>query len=42
MKKCYSCNNKPTKNGVYKSNIQKFIVEQLPNNNSHYHKKGTA
>ena len=42
MKKCYSCNNKPTKNGVYKSNIEKFIFEQLPNNNSHYHKKGTS
>lgn len=41
MKNCYSCNNNPTKNGIYKSNIENFIFEQLPNDNKHYHKIGS-
>ena len=40
MKSCYSCNEKPVKNGIYKSQIEDFIKEQLPKTNTHYHKKG--
>ena len=40
MKTCYSCSSKPTKNGVYKSELEKFIFNQLPKDNTHYHKIG--
>ena len=42
MKTCYSCSSKPTKNGVYKSELQNFIFNQLPKDNTHYHKFGTT
>ena len=40
MKACYSCSTKPIKNGVYKSNLEKFIGQQLPKDNTHTHKIG--
>ena len=40
MKTCYSCSSKPTRNGVYKSELQEFIFSQLPKDNKHYHKVG--
>lgn len=42
MKSCYSCNSKPVKNGIYKSHLEKFIFEQLPKDNTHFHKKDTT
>ena len=39
MKTCYSCSSKPTRNGVYKSELQEFIFSQLPKDNKHYHKQ---
>ena len=40
MKACYSCSSKPTKNGVYKSELEHFIFSQIPKDNTHYHKIG--
>lgn len=42
MKTCYSCSSKPTKNGVYKSELENFIFSQLPKDNTHYHKIGAS
>lgn len=42
MKTCYSCSSKPTKNGVYKSELENFIYSQLPKDNTHYHKIGAS
>lgn len=40
MKTCYSCRDAPIKNGVYRSDLEKFIFNQLPKDNKHYHKIG--
>ena len=40
MKTCYSCSDKPIRNGIYKSDLEKFIFQQLPKDNTHYHKIG--
>lgn len=42
MKTCYSCSSKPTKNGVYKSYLENFIFNQVPKDNTHYHKIGAT
>ena len=42
MKTCYSCSNKPIKNGIYKSDLEKFIHERMPEDNKHYHKIGAT
>ena len=41
MKACYSCSDRPIRNGIYKSVMEKFIKDQLPKTNKHYHKKGS-
>lgn len=40
MKACYTCKDKPIKNGIYKSHIEDFIFSKIPKNNKHYHKIG--
>ena len=42
MKACYSCSTNPIKNGVYKSDLEKFIAQQLPKDNTHIHKIGAS
>lgn len=39
MKPCLTCNKKPIKNGIYKANVQHFVLDQLPKNNKCYHNK---
>jgi len=39
MKPCLTCNTKPIKNGIYKANIQNFVLEKLPQNNKSFHNK---
>ena len=41
MKACYSCKEKPVKNGIYKAHIETFIQERLPKTDKNYHKKGS-
>lgn len=39
MKTCYSCGEKAIKDGIFKSNIEEFILQRLPKTNKLYHKK---
>ena len=41
MKACFSCKEKPIKNGIYKAHIQNFIEERVPKTDKYYHKKGS-
>ena len=38
MKACFSCKEKPIKNGIYKAHIQNFIEERVPKTDKYYHK----
>ena len=40
MKACYSCSEKPIKNGVYKAHTEKNLLQYFPKDNTHFHKKG--
>jgi rhodanese-related sulfurtransferase len=39
MKPCMTCENKPTKNGIYKAHLENFVVKNLPKDNKCYHNK---
>jgi rhodanese-related sulfurtransferase len=39
MKPCITCQNKPTKNGIYKAHLETFSDKNLPKNNKCYHDK---
>lgn len=39
MKPCITCQNKPLKNGVYKSHLELFVQKQLPVSNKCYRSK---
>ena len=42
MKVCYSCSDKPIKNGVYKAHTEQVLMQYFPKDNTHYHKKGAT
>ena len=42
MKVCYSCSDKPIKNGVYKAHTEQILIQYFPKDNTHYHHKGAT